>query len=585
MAKSQSSNLAPLKLRASLTNFSKGIFKMSYKSDIEIAREAQKRPIQEIGSKLGIPSEHLLPYGHDKAKVSQDFINSVQKNDDGKLILVTAINPTPAGEGKTTTTVGLGDGLNRIGKKAAICIREASLGPCFGMKGGAAGGGYAQVVPMEEMNLHFTGDFHAITSAHNLLAAMIDNHIYWGNALEIDERRVAWRRVMDMNDRALRDIVTSLGGVSNGFPRQTGFDITVASEVMAILCLATDLDDLQKRLGDIIVAYRRDKTPIYCRDIKADGAMTVLLKDAMQPNLVQTLENNPAFVHGGPFANIAHGCNSVMATTTALKIADYVVTEAGFGADLGAEKFMNIKCRKAGLAPSVVVVVATIRAMKMNGGVAKSDLGDENVDAVIQGCPNLGRHIENVKSFGVPVVVAINHFVTDTDAEVKAVQDYVSDMGSEAILCKHWEKGSEGTVDLAERVAEIADSEIGNFAPLYNDEMSLLGKIETIAKRIYRADEVLADAKIRNQLKEWETAGYGNLPVCMAKTQYSFTTDPNRRGAPTGHSVPVREVRLSAGAGFIVVICGEIMTMPGLPSKPASENIMLNETGQIEGLF
>ena len=558
---------------------------MGYKSDIEIAREAQKRPIQEIGSKLGIPAEHLLPYGHDKAKVSQDFINSVQRNDDGKLILVTAINPTPAGEGKTTTTVGLGDGLNRIGKKAAICIREASLGPCFGMKGGAAGGGYAQVVPMEEMNLHFTGDFHAITSAHNLLAAMIDNHIYWGNSLEIDERRVAWRRVMDMNDRALRDIVTSLGGVSNGFPRQTGFDITVASEVMAILCLATDLEDLQKRLGDIIVAYRRDKTPIYCRDIKADGAMTVLLKDAMQPNLVQTLENNPAFVHGGPFANIAHGCNSVMATTTALKIAEYVVTEAGFGADLGAEKFMNIKCRKAGLSPSVVVVVATIRAMKMNGGVAKSDLGDENVEAVVQGCPNLGRHIENVKSFGVPVVVAINHFVTDTDAEVKAVQDYVSEMGSEAVLCKHWEKGSEGTVDLAERVAAIADSELGNFAPLYSDEMSLFGKIETIAKQIYRADEVLADAKIRNQLKEWETAGYGNLPVCMAKTQYSFTTDPNLRGAPTGHAVPVREVRLSAGAGFVVVICGEIMTMPGLPSKPASESIMLNETGQIEGLF
>ena len=558
---------------------------MSYKSDIEIAREAQKRPIQEIGSKLGIPVEHLLPYGHDKAKVSQEFINSVQKNDDGKLILVTAINPTPAGEGKTTTTVGLGDGLNRIGKKAAICIREASLGPCFGMKGGAAGGGYAQVVPMEEMNLHFTGDFHAITSAHNLLAAMIDNHIYWGNSLEIDERRVAWRRVMDMNDRALRDIVTSLGGVSNGFPRQTGFDITVASEVMAILCLATDLEDLQKRLGDIIVAYRRDKTPIYCRDIKADGAMTVLLKDAMQPNLVQTLENNPAFVHGGPFANIAHGCNSVMATTTALKIADYVVTEAGFGADLGAEKFMNIKCRKAGLSPSVVVVVATIRAMKMNGGVAKSDLGDENVEAVVQGCPNLGRHIENVKSFGVPVVVAINHFVTDTDAEVKAVQNYVSEMGSEAIVCKHWEKGSDGIVDLAERVAAIADSELGNFAPLYTDEMSLFGKIETIAKRIYRADEVLADAKIRNQLKEWETAGYGNLPVCMAKTQYSFTTDPNLRGAPTGHAVPVREVRLSAGAGFVVAICGEIMTMPGLPSKPASESIMLNKTGQIEGLF
>ena len=558
---------------------------MSYKSDIEIAREAQKRPIQEIGSKLGIPSEHLLPYGHDKAKVSQEFINSVQENDSGKLILVTAINPTPAGEGKTTTTVGLGDGLNRIGKKAAICIREASLGPCFGMKGGAAGGGYAQVVPMEEMNLHFTGDFHAITSAHNLLSAMIDNHIYWGNSLEIEERRVVWRRVMDMNDRALRDIVTSLGGVSNGFPRQTGFDITVASEVMAILCLATDLEDLQKRLGDIIVAYRRDKSPIYCRDIKADGAMTVLLKDAMQPNLVQTLENNPAFVHGGPFANIAHGCNSVMATTTALKIADYVVTEAGFGADLGAEKFMNIKCRKAGLTPSVVVVVATIRAMKMNGGVAKSDLGDENVEAVVKGCPNLGRHIENVKSFGVPVVVAVNHFVTDTDAEVKAVQDYVSEMGAEAILCKHWEKGSEGTVDLAKRVSEIADTDSGNFAPLYNDEMSLFDKIETVAKRIYRADEVLADAKIRNQLKEWETAGYGGLPVCMAKTQYSFTTDPNVRGAPTGHSLPIREVRLSAGAGFVVVICGEIMTMPGLPSKPASESIMLNETGQIEGLF
>ena len=558
---------------------------MSYKSDIEIAREAQKRPIQEIGSKLGIPSEHLLPYGHDKAKVSQEFINSVQANDSGKLILVTAINPTPAGEGKTTTTVGLGDGLNRIGKKAAICIREASLGPCFGMKGGAAGGGYAQVVPMEEMNLHFTGDFHAITSAHNLLSAMIDNHIYWGNTLEIDERRVVWRRVMDMNDRALRDIVTSLGGVSNGFPRQTGFDITVASEVMAILCLATDLDDLQKRLGDIIVAYKRNKTPIYCRDIKADGAMTVLLKDAMQPNLVQTLENNPAFVHGGPFANIAHGCNSVMATTTALKIADFVVTEAGFGADLGAEKFMNIKCRKAGLTPSVVVVVATIRAMKMNGGVAKSDLGDENVEAVVKGCPNLGRHIENVKSFGVPVVVAINHFVTDTDAEVQAVQDYVFEMGAEAILCKHWEKGSEGTIDLAKRVSEIAASDSGNFAPLYNDEMSLFDKIETIAKRIYRADEVLADAKIRNQLKEWETAGYGELPVCMAKTQYSFTTDPNLRGAPTGHSLPIREVRLSAGAGFVIVICGEIMTMPGLPSKPASENIMLNETGQIEGLF
>ncbi len=558
---------------------------MSYKSDIEIAREANKKPIQEIGAKLDIPSEHLLPYGHDKAKVSQEFINSVQSKPNGKLILVTAINPTPAGEGKTTTTVGLGDGLNRIGKRAAICIREASLGPCFGMKGGAAGGGYAQVVPMEEMNLHFTGDFHAITSAHNLLSAMIDNHIYWGNKLEIDQRRVVWRRVMDMNDRALRDIVTSLGGVANGYPRQTGFDITVASEVMAILCLATSLDDLQKRLGDIIVAYRRDRTPIYCRDIKADGAMTVLLKDAMQPNLVQTLENNPAFVHGGPFANIAHGCNSVMATTTALKVADYVVTEAGFGADLGAEKFMNIKCRKAGLAPAAVVVVATVRAMKMNGGVAKADLGPENVDAVKAGCPNLGRHIENVKSFGVPVVVGINHFVTDTDAEVQAVKDYVAEQGAEAILCQHWEKGSEGTVELATRVAEIADADMANFAPLYSDDLSLFEKIETIAKRIYRADEVLADGKIRNQLKDWEAAGYGHLPVCMAKTQYSFTTDPNRRGAPLGHSVPVREVRLSAGAGFIVVICGEIMTMPGLPSVPASEAIMLNSEGQIEGLF
>ena len=558
---------------------------MSYKSDIEIAREANKKPIQEIGAKLDIPSEHLLPYGHDKAKVSQEFINSVQSKPDGKLILVTAINPTPAGEGKTTTTVGLGDGLNRIGKRAAICIREASLGPCFGMKGGAAGGGYAQVVPMEEMNLHFTGDFHAITSAHNLLSAMIDNHIYWGNKLEIDQRRVVWRRVMDMNDRALRDIVTSLGGVTNGYPRQTGFDITVASEVMAILCLATSLEDLQKRLGDIIVAYRRDRTPVYCRDIKADGAMTVLLKDAMQPNLVQTLENNPAFVHGGPFANIAHGCNSVMATTTALKVADYVVTEAGFGADLGAEKFMNIKCRKAGLAPAAVVIVATVRAMKMNGGVAKADLGPENVDAVKAGCPNLGRHIENVKSFGVPAVVGINHFVTDTDAEVQAVKDYVAEQGAEAILCQHWEKGSEGTVELATRVAEIADADMANFAPLYSDDLSLFEKIETVAKRIYRADEVLADGKIRNQLKDWEAAGYGHLPVCMAKTQYSFTTDPNRRGAPLGHSVPVREVRLSAGAGFIVVICGEIMTMPGLPSVPASESIMLNSEGQIEGLF
>ncbi|WP_368186993.1 formate--tetrahydrofolate ligase [Aestuariibius sp. HNIBRBA575] len=558
---------------------------MSFKTDIEIAREANKKPIQEIGAKLGIASEHLLPYGHDKAKVSQDFINSVQDRENGKLILVTAINPTPAGEGKTTTTVGLGDGLNAIGKNAAICIREASLGPNFGMKGGAAGGGYAQVVPMEEMNLHFTGDFHAITSAHNLLSAMIDNHIYWGNELEIDERRVTWRRVLDMNDRALRDTVTSLGGVSNGFPRQTGFDITVASEVMAILCLSNDLDDLQKRLGDMIVAYRRDRSPIYARDIKADGAMTVLLRDAMQPNIVQTLENNPAFVHGGPFANIAHGCNSVIATNTALKLADFVVTEAGFGADLGAEKFMNIKCRKAGLAPDCVVLVATIRAMKMNGGVAKADLGDENVDAVNEGCANLGRHIGNLKSFGVPVVVAINHFVTDTDAEVQAVKDYVETQGSEAILCMHWAKGSEGTKELATRVAEIAEADVSQFSPLYKDELPLFEKMETIAKRIYRADEVLADKKIRDQLKAWEDAGYGNLPICMAKTQYSFSTDPSLRGAPVGHSVPVREVRLAAGAGFIVAVCGEIMTMPGLPRKPAAENIRINEEGVVEGLF
>ena len=558
---------------------------MAYKTDIQIAREAQKKPIQEIGAKLGIESKDLLPYGHDKAKVSQAFINSVQDRDDGKLILVTAINPTPAGEGKTTTTVGLGDGLNRIGKNACVCIREASLGPNFGMKGGAAGGGYAQIVPMEEMNLHFTGDFHAITSAHSLLSAMIDNHIYWGNALEIDTRRVVWRRVVDMNDRALRQITASLGGVTNGFPREAGFDITVASEVMAILCLAKDLKDLQNRLGDMIVAYRRDRSPIFARDIKADGAMTVLLKDAMQPNIVQTLENNPAFVHGGPFANIAHGCNSVIATTTALKLADYVVTEAGFGADLGAEKFMNIKCRKAGLSPSVVVCVATVRAMKMNGGIAKADLGSENVEAVKAGCPNLGRHIENLKSFGVPVVVAINHFVTDTDAEVQAVKDFVIEQGAEAILSRHWELGSEGSADLATKVAELADANIANFAPIYPDDMPLAEKIQTIAKRIYRADEALMDQKILDQLKLWEEQGYGKLPVCMAKTQYSFSTDPNLRGATTGHSVPVREVRLSAGAGFVVAVCGEIMTMPGLPRVPSAENIHLNEDGQIEGLF
>lgn len=558
---------------------------MSYKSDIEIAREAKKQPIQKIGDALGIASEHLLPYGHDKAKVSQSYIDSVQGNQNGKLILVTAINPTPAGEGKTTTTVGLGDGLNRIGKKAMICIREASLGPNFGMKGGAAGGGYAQVVPMEDMNLHFTGDFHAITSAHSLLSAMIDNHIYWGNELEIDLRRVQWRRVVDMNDRALRQVNLSLGGVANGFPREGGFDITVASEVMAILCLANDLADLEKRLGDMIVAYRRDRSPVFCRDIKAAGAMTVLLKDAMQPNLVQTLENNPAFVHGGPFANIAHGCNSVIATTTALKIADYVVTEAGFGADLGAEKFMNIKCRKAGIAPSAVVLVATVRAMKMNGGVAKADLGAENVDAVKAGCPNLGRHIENLKLFGVPVVVAINHFVTDTDAEVEAVKDYVAEHGAEAVVSQHWEFGSKGSEALAHKVVELVEAGDANFTPIYPDGMPLLEKIETIAKRIYRAEEVVVDKKIRDQLKLWEDQGYGDLPICMAKTQYSFSTDPNLRGAPSDHSVPVREVRLSAGAGFVVVICGSIMTMPGLPRSPAAESIKLDGDGKIEGLF
>ncbi len=558
---------------------------MAFKTDIEIAREATKKPIMEIGAKLGIPPEHLLPYGHDKAKVGQAFIKSLDSRPMGKLILVTAINPTPAGEGKTTTTVGLGDGLNRIGKKAIVCIREASLGPNFGMKGGAAGGGYSQVVPMEEMNLHFTGDFHAITSAHNLLSAMIDNHIYWGNGLDIDERRIMWRRVMDMNDRALRDIVVSLGGVSNGFPRQTGFDITVASEVMAILCLSNDLDDLQTRLGNIVVAYTREKKPIYCRDIKADGAMTVLLKDAMQPNLVQTLENNPAFVHGGPFANIAHGCNSVIATKTALRLGEYVVTEAGFGADLGAEKFFDIKCRKAGLKPAAAVIVATVRAMKMNGGVAKADLGAENVAAVQKGCPNLGRHIGNVKGFGVPVVVAINHFFSDTDAEIQAVKDYVVSQGAEAILCKHWAQGSAGIEELAHKVVALAESGAANFAPLYPDDMPLFKKIETIAKRIYHADAVLADTAIRDQLRGYEAAGYGHLPICIAKTQYSFSTDPNLRGAPTGHSIPVREVRLSAGAGFIVVICGEVMTMPGLPKVPSAEVIRLNDLGFVEGLF
>jgi formate--tetrahydrofolate ligase len=558
---------------------------MPQPSDIEIARAAATQPIQVIGDRLGIPASALLPYGHDKAKVSETFIKSLVDRPDGKLILMTAINPTPAGEGKTTTTVGLGDGLNAIGRKAMICLREPSLGPCFGMKGGAAGGGYAQVVPMEDINLHFTGDFHAITSAHNLLAAMIDNHIYWGNELDIDPRRVTWRRVLDMNDRALREIVCSLGGVSNGYPREAGFDITVASEVMAILCLASDLADLERRLGEIIVAYTRNREPVRARDLKADGAMAVLLAQAMQPNLVQTLEGSPAFVHGGPFANIAHGCNSVIATKAALKLADFVVTEAGFGADLGAEKFMDIKCRKAGIAPDAVVIVATIRALKMNGGVARDALGAENVAAVTKGASNLGRHIANMKSFGVPAIVAINHFEGDTEAELVAVRDYVARHGSEAILCRHWAEGSKGITDLARRVAQIAEAGTGQFDVLYPDEMSLFHKIETIAKRIYHADEVLADTRIREQLRAWEAAGYGHLPVCMAKTQYSFSTDPSLRGAPTGFGVPIREVRLAAGAGFVVVICGEIMTMPGLPRRPSAETIRLTADGTVAGLF
>ncbi len=557
---------------------------MTVPSDIDIARAAQKRPIQEIGCKLGIPSDSLIPYGHDKAKISAPFIASLADRPDGKLVLVTAINPTPAGEGKTTTTVGLGDGLNRIGKKAVICIREPSLGPCFGVKGGAAGGGYAQVVPMEDINLHFTGDFHAITSAHNLLSALIDNHIYWGNELDIDTRRITWRRVIDMNDRALRQIVTSLGGASNGYPREAGFDITVASEVMAILCLATDLNDLERRLGAIIIGYRRDKTPVFARDLKADGAMAVLLKEAMQPNLVQTLENNPALVHGGPFANIAHGCNSVVATKTALKLGDYVVTEAGFGADLGAEKFFDIKCRKAGLTPSAVVIVATVRALKMNGGVAKDALGAEDVAAVRRGAVNLARHLENLAKFGVPAVVAINHFSGDTPEEIEAVRSVATGLGAEAVLCRHWAEGSAGITDLAEAVVRIAEGK-SQFRPLYPDALPLFSKIERVATEIYRAGEVTADKAVRDQLADWERQGYGHLPVCMAKTQYSFSTDPTLRGAPEDHVVHVREVRLSAGAGFVVAITGEIMTMPGLPSVPSSEKIRLNAEGAIEGLF
>jgi len=554
------------------------------KTDIEIARESKMEPIADIGAKLGIGEEHLHLFGPTKAKVSFDFINSLDDKPDGKLILVTAITPTPAGEGKTTTTVGLGDSLNRIGKKATLCLREPSLGPCFGMKGGAAGGGYAQVVPMEDINLHFTGDFHAIGVAHNLLSALIDNHIYWGNQLGFDERRVAWRRVVDMNDRALRSIVSSLGGVANGFPRESGFDITVASEVMAIFCLSMSLADLEERIGRVVVGYTRTREPIHAKDLKAEGPMTVLLKEALQPNLVQTLENNPAFIHGGPFANIAHGCNSVIATKTALKLADYVVTEAGFGADLGAEKFFNIKCRLAGLNPSATVIVATVRALKMHGGVGKDDLGAENADAVKEGCDNLARHIRNVKSFGMPVVVAVNRFTADTDAEVAAIGEGVEGLGVEIIECTHWADGGAGTEALAHHVVELVNSGKSQFAPIYDDDMALWDKVKTIATKLYGADDIIADKKVRNQFADLQE-DYGTLPVCMAKTQYSFSTDPNLKGAPSGHVIQIREVRLSAGAGFIVVVCGEIMTMPGLPRVPAANTIHLNEAGMVEGLF
>jgi formate--tetrahydrofolate ligase len=554
-------------------------------SDIDIARAAKTKPITDIAKGIGIPDEHLYRYGPTKAKVSFNFIESLKGKPNGKLILVTAITPTPAGEGKTTTTVGLGDGLNRIGKKTIICLREPSLGPCFGVKGGAAGGGYAQVVPMEDINLHFTGDFHAITSAHNLLSALVDNHIYWGNDLGFDTRRVTWRRVMDMNDRALRNIVSSLGGVANGFPREDGFDITVASEVMAIFCLATDLKDLTKRLGNIIVGYNRERKPILARDLKAEGPMTVLLKDALQPNLVQTLENNPAFIHGGPFANIAHGCNSAIATQTALKLGDYVVTEAGFGADLGAEKFFDIKCRKTGLKPSAAVIVATIRALKMHGGVAKEDLGKENVEALKKGIGNLARHVENVKSFGVPPVVAVNRFVADTDNELAAVKQACAELGVEAIDCTHWANGSAGTEELAKAIVKLAEGGKSNFHPLYADDVPLWDKVRTIAQNLYGAQGIIADKKIRDQFAEFQKAGYGHYPVCMAKTQYSFSTDPNLKGAPSNHVVPVREIKLSAGAEFLVVICGEIMTMPGLPKVPAANTIRLNDRGEVEGLF
>ena len=555
------------------------------KSDIEIARAAKLDSIVEVAKRIGINQESVFNYGHHKAKISLDFINSLKAKPEGKLILVTAMTPTPAGEGKTTTTVGLGDGLNAIGKKTIICLREPSLGPCFGMKGGAAGGGFSQVVPMEDINLHFTGDFHAIGSAHNLLSALIDNHIYWGNELGIDVRRITWKRVLDMNDRSLREIVSSLGGPGNGYPRETGFEITVASEVMAILCLATDLIDLERRLSNIIIGYTRDKKIITAKDLGASQAMTVLLKDAMMPNLVQTLENNPAFVHGGPFANIAHGCNSVLATTTALKLADYVVTEAGFGADLGAEKFFDIKCRKANLKPSVAVVVATVRALKMHGGVAKNEIDIENVDAVVRGSKNLERHIQNIKKFGIPVLVAINHFTGDTEAEIESIKDYCSNLGVETFVCKHWNEGSKGIIPLANKVVQLAESGKSNFKTLYEDSLSLWEKVDLISKSIYGASEIVADKSIRDKFKTYEESGFGNFPICMAKTQYSFSTDPNLKGAPSGHVVAIRDVKISAGAEFLVVITGEVMTMPGLPTVPAALNIRLNSKSEIEGLF
>ncbi|MSP82555.1 MAG: formate--tetrahydrofolate ligase [Alphaproteobacteria bacterium] len=556
------------------------------KSDIEIAQAAKLKPIMGVAAeKLGIGPEHLEPYGHYKAKVSMDFIRSLQDKPDGKLILVTAITPTPAGEGKTTTTVGLGDALNHLGKRAVICLREPSLGPCFGVKGGAAGGGYAQVVPMEDINLHFTGDFHAIGVANNLLAALIDNHIYWGNGLGLDPRRVTWRRVLDMNDRALRSIVNSLGGVANGFPREDGFDITVASEVMAIFCLSRDLADLKRRLGNIVAGYTRDRAMVRASQLNAHGPMAALLKDALQPNLVQTLENNPAFVHGGPFANIAHGCNSVLATTTALKLADYVVTEAGFGADLGAEKFFDIKCRMTGLKPAAAVIVATVRALKMHGGVAKDALATENVAAVVRGFSNLKRHIENVAQFGVPPVVAINRFIADTDAEMAKVTELCASLGVEAIPCNHWGEGGKGAAPLGRAVLKVIESGKSAFKPLYTDDMPLWEKIRTIATKIYGADDIIADKRIRDQLHELDETDVRSFPICMAKTQYSFSTDPNLKGAPSGHVVPVREIRVSAGAGFVVAICGEIMTMPGLPRVPAADRIDVDDRGRISGLF